>query len=260
MSTMPSLFVSHGSPMIMVQPSPSQDFFKDLGARLPRPKAIVSVTAHWTTAQPMINADSNPQTTHDFYGFPEELYMLSYPAPSDAGVADAVFEALKGKGIEAEITRDRGRDHGTWAPLKLIYPAADIPVLELSVQPRKSARWHYEMGQALAPLREDGILVMGSGAFTHNLRAADRHNIDAKPLDWVQAFTEWGRAQIKDGNWEALLDWETQAPFAQDNHPTPEHFLPLFVALGAAGGAPVSDHLFDGIENAAFAMDAWSFS
>ncbi|MCW8914848.1 MAG: dioxygenase [Magnetovibrio sp.] len=259
MSKQPSLFVSHGSPMIMVQQSASQAFLKSLGEKLPRPRAIISATAHWTTAHPMINADTNPQTVHDFHGFPQELYMLSYPAPSEPKLAQDMLRAFAKNGIEAQITTDRGRDHGTWVPLKLAYPNADIPVVELSVQPRKSARWHYELGKALAPLREDGVMIMGSGGFTHNLQAAER-KLDAEPLDWVVAFADWARDQIKTGNWDALMEWETGAPYAQENHPTPEHFLPLFVALGAGGDEPGSEHLFGAIENAAFGMDAFSFT
>ena len=229
MTRMPSLFVSHGSPMIVLGDDPHRAFLAGLAATLPRPAAILSVTAHWETADPRLNAAVRPGTLHDFGGFPAELYALDYPAPGLPALA-ARAAALLGA-----TTEDRpDRDHGTWVPLLLMYPQADIPVVELSVQPRGDARRHLEIGRALAPLRDEGVLILGSGSATHNLRDFFRPPAELPP-GYPAHFTDWLTQAVEAGDNEAVANW-MDAPFAARAHPSDEHFLPLAVAMGAGGG------------------------
>lgn len=239
MSRLPTAFVSHGSPMVLIEPGPSHDFLKRLADELPRPKAIVSVTAHWITHVPTLSTTAQPETLYDFGGFPDELYTLTYPAPGAPELAERAAQLLGQANIEFALKERRAFDHGTWVPLMLGYPQADIPVLELSVQPRENARWHFDLGLALAPLRDEGVLIVGSGSLTHNLMAMDRSG-HPEPLPWVMDFTTWVRSAIAEKRWDDLIDYENLAPHWHENHPTPEHFLPLFVALGAAAdtGSP----------------------
>lgn len=258
MSPMPSLFVSHGSPMIMIEPGASHDFLTTLGSLIPRPRAILSITAHWISTEPKVSRDPSPQTMHDFGGFPEQLYELSYPAPGAPDVAEQVTNALRAQGIDVEIIEQRGLDHGTWVPMKLAYPDANIPVVQMSVQPQRSAQWHFKLGQALSELRKEDVLVLGSGSMTHNLSAYFTEQHDTAPT-WVTEFVDWVYSATQDGRWEDLLNFEDLAPHAHQNHPTTEHFLPLFVALGAAAPNPVAQRLHNSIDQGVLAMDAYRF-
>lgn len=234
---MPVLFLSHGSPTLPFDPLRARTFLGSLGRELPRPRAILCCTAHWETPTPTLGAAEAPATIHDFYGFPAELYRLRYPAPGSPAVASRAAALLADAGLPAELDDARGLDHGTWVPLMLMYPDADVPVVQLSVQPAADAAAHVAVGRALAPLREEGVLIIGSGAATHNLREFGRHALDAPPPAWVTEFVAWLRERVAAADVAALVDWQRSAPHALRNHPTPEHLLPLFVALGAAGGA-----------------------
>lgn len=235
MPPMPTLFVSHGSPMVLLEPdSGLHRFLAGLGGALPRPAAVLSVTAHWETAEPMLGAAARPETIHDFYGFPDALYALDYPAPGAPAVAEAAAQALAGAGIGAAVDAVRGLDHGTWVPLKLMYPDADIPVAQLSVQPGRGGAWHLALGRALAPLRGQGVLVMGSGSAVHNLRLLRRSDPTAEP--WAVAFQDWLSAAVTEGRTDDLAAYRTLAPDAAKAHPTDEHLMGLLVAAGAGGG------------------------
>lgn len=234
---LPSLFVSHGAPTLYLEPQPTRTFFQELGPALPRPRAVVCVSAHWTTAAPKVTTAAAPQTIHDFYGFPEELFAVCYPAPGDPALAGRVIELLGQAGIEAAGDPDRGLDHGAWVPLGLMYPQADIAVVALSVQPGKSAADHAAMGRALAPLRREGVLVVASGNATHNLAEVRWEAEVSPPPAHVAAFDAWLKEAVLTGRDKALPDYLRQAPFALANHPTPEHLLPLFVAWGMGGRA-----------------------
>lgn len=234
---MPALFLSHGSPTLPFDPLEAREFLSSLGRTLPRPRAVLCCTAHWETAGALLSGVAAPDTIHDFYGFPPELYRLRYPAPGSPEVASRAAALLADAGLPVGVDRDRGLDHGTWVPLMLMYPDADVPVVQLSVQPALDAAAHVAIGRALAPLREEGVLVIGSGAATHNLREFGRHALDASPAEWVLAFVAWLRQRVAAADVEALVHWRERAPHASRNHPTPEHLLPLFVALGAAAGA-----------------------
>ena len=257
---LPSLFVSHGSPMLALTPSSARDFLAGLGGALPRPTAIVIASAHWETERPAVNAVAVNPTIHDFSGFPPALYALRYPAPGSAEVAARVASLLEAAGLDCEIDRARGLDHGAWVPLLLMYPGHDIPVVELSVQSRKGPPHHLHLGAALAPLRDEGVLVIGSGAFTHDLRRMrrqDRGSETAEPD--VAAFAAWMWDALEAGRVEDVLDYRRRAPFGAAQHPSEEHLLPLFVALGAGGVDAPARRLHASTNYGVLRMDAFAF-
>ena len=234
MTTFPSLFISHGAPDLVLTDLPASRFLRELGRRLGRPRAVVVASAHWTTAASVeVDASPHPATIHDFGGFAPELYAMRYPAPGDPALAAHIVEML-GKNRIVAKTSVRGLDHGMWVPLTLMFPEADLPVVGLSVQPRRDGRHHLAVGAALAGLRAEGVLVIGSGAATHNLGEL-QPGLSTAP-DWVAAFDDWVVARSEAGDADALADWR-RGPFADRNHPSPEHWLPLLVAMGAGGDA-----------------------
>ncbi len=257
---MPVLFISHGSPMLAVTDGPAHRFLRGLAGSLPRPEAVVVLSAHWETSQPAVGFAEAPETIHDFYGFEDRLYRLTYPAPGAPDVAQAVVAALCAAGLPAEADPARGLDHGAWVPLSLIWPGAGIPVVPVSIQPHRTAHWHLKLGAALAPLRKRGVMIIGSGAITHNLRALSRHDQDGPALDWVSRFTEWTAEQVTAGDSEALCRWVAH-PDALRNHPSPDHYLPLFAAIGAAEatGDAKGQRLHDSVTYGALAMDVFRF-
>lgn len=233
----PVLFLSHGSPMTAFGGDELNRSWVRLAQRLSRPAAILMVSAHWTTRLPVVSGARQPETIHDFGGFPAELYALRYPAPGNPALAQHIKQQLSDAGIATGIDASQGLDHGAWVPLRVLFPDADIPVLQLSVQPERCARHHYALGTALAPLARENVLIIGSGHLTHNLMDYMRPSGERPAAD-TRAFRDWVHARLLDGSAEAsdeLLDWQQAAPAARFAHPTPEHFLPLFVALGAAG-------------------------
>lgn len=238
----PSLFVSHGSPDLVLHPSRSLDFYRQLGKQLGTPSAVLAVSAHWLSTEPIVSTAAHPATIHDFGGFPAELYQMQYPAPGAPALAEKVKSLLTNAGFAAQTHPDRGLDHGAWMPLMMMYPDADIPVTQLSIQPRRDPAYHFQLGQALAPLRDENVLILASGSLTHNLGALTRDDFAAKPAYWAVAFDEWISQTIAQRNTEALLNYRQLAPFALENHPTDEHLLPLFVAAGAGGNQPTQLH------------------
>jgi len=258
MRALPTVFVSHGSPTTIIdKDSPARAFLSDLGERLGRPKAIVSVTAHWVTGTPKVGAAEHPETIHDFAGFPQELFEMQYPAPGDAELAGRVAQLLHEAGFDRRLDEGRGLDHGTWSPLKLMYPVADVPVVQMSVQ-RSDPRHHLALGVALSSLREEGILVLGSGSTTHNLGNFEYGSHDAMP--WAVAFENWLAQTVEANDWETLLDYRANAPYGERAHPSEEHFMPMFVALGAAGENAVPEILHQGIEHGSIGMSAFAFN
>ena len=252
MPALPSLFISHGSPMLAVDKNqPAHGFLRKLGDKLPQPEAILVISAHWETTAPHLTGAQHLDTIHDFYGFPEPLYKLCYPAPGNHALAKDTAELLQ---PPAGVDLVRGLDHGAWVPLLLMYPEHDIPVLQLSLQTPLGPAHHLKIGEALKPLRERGVLILASGGATHNLReyfhpGGDNH----KPYE---DFTAWLHDVLTRGDREALLGYRQRAPQAVRCHPTEEHFLPLFVALGAGGPkARRLHHSFD----RTLAMDAYIF-
>ncbi|WP_374309166.1 class III extradiol ring-cleavage dioxygenase [Dongia sp.] len=236
---MPVVFVSHGSPTLAFDDVPARDFLVRLGSKLPRPQAILCISAHWEAAIPSVTGSDAPSTIHDFYGFPQALYDLRYDAPGDPALAARVVKLLEDGGHNAMINSDRGLDHGVWSPLILTYPQSGIPVVQLSLVHHRSPADHVALGRLLAPLRDEGILILGSGGAVHNLRALDWNNRSGI-TEWAGAFDQWLTDHITAGDIAALSDYRAQAPHAGVAHPSEDHILPLFVALGAAAGAAPS--------------------
>lgn len=261
MTSLPTLFVSHGSPMLALQDSPARRFLQQLGESLPRPRAILAVSAHWQTAEgPAVSLAVHPQTIHDFGGFPRALFEINYPAPGAPETAARAAQLLEAAGLQVGRSMHRGLDHGAWVPLHVMYPDAHIPVAQLSIVHGASAAEHERLGLALAALRAEGVLVIGSGSLTHNLYEFRGQAIDAPAPQWVSDFAAWMKARLENGERDALLDYRRQAPFAVQNHPTDEHLLPLYVAMGAAGANAQAQQLHSSVEHGVLAMDAYAFS
>jgi len=257
---LPTLFLSHGAPTLPLVDAPARDFLKHLAASLPRPKAILVASAHWETAAPQVNAVTTNETIYDFSGFPHALYDLKYPAPGDAERADHICDLLAVAGLPSSIDRRRGLDHGAWVPLLLAYPDADIPVLQLSVQSHLGPAHHVALGAALAKLRAEEVLVIGSGSFTHDLRRFRGQAMDAPATTDVIEFSDWMDAALTQGRRADLLTYRTKAPHAAMEHPTEEHLLPLYVAMGAAGPAAKATRLHQSAMYSILRMDAYAFA
>ncbi|MCE5232495.1 MAG: class III extradiol ring-cleavage dioxygenase [Mizugakiibacter sp.] len=252
---MPALFVSHGAPTLALDDSPAGRFLDALGGELPRPTALIVASAHFGARQATVGAHAQPPTVHDFHGFPPPLYALRYPAPGAPTLAAHAADLLRAAGFDTRIDAHAGIDHGVWVPLRRMYPDAEIPVVPLAVNPGADAAWHFRLGAALAPLRREGVLVIGSGGFVHNLHALDWHG-RATPR-WAGAFADWLDARLLAGDRAAAQDWLHQAPQPLQAHPTPEHLWPLFVAWGAGGGAARALHR--SWEFGSLAMHAYAF-
>lgn len=257
---LPTLFLSHGAPNVALHDLPARRFFDGLAASLPRPRAILVASAHYAANVPSVTAGTAPRTIHDFHGFEPELYDLRYPAPGDPALAARVLQLVQSElGLRGSADHAWGFDHGAWSPLLRIYPAADVPLVVLSFKPDGDAAWHYRLGHALRGLREDGVLVIGSGSMTHNLgRLAMPMTRDAE-APWVRGFLDWMEDGLARGDTAALCDYRRVAPHARDCHPTEEHLLPLFVALGAAGDDWRASNLHRSITFGTLSMDAWRF-
>jgi 4,5-DOPA dioxygenase extradiol len=232
------LFIGHGSPMNVLGGNPYAEHLARLGRELPRPKAIVAISAHWVTERPMVLEATHPKTIHDFYGFPPELYEITYPAPGAADLVPRITDLLAGFGARPAL--DWGLDHGTWAVLRHMYPQADIPVLQVSLGAGLSLHEHMAAGAALLPLRREGVLIIGSGNITHNLREIDRAPA-ARPMAWAVDFDQRVAIALRSGDTESLTDTGRFGPALwRRAHPTLEHFVPLLYALGASGEDPVT--------------------
>jgi 4,5-DOPA dioxygenase extradiol len=257
--SMPSLFLSHGSPTLPLTDTPARSFLSEFSGTLARPKAILVVSAHWETSVPTVSAVDRNDTIHDFRGFPQALYELRYPAPGSPAVAARTAELLRASGMDCRIDQSRGLDHGAWVPLLLMYPHADIPVLQLSLQPHLGTGHHLLMGRALAPLRQEGVLLIGSGSLTHDLSEFRGHGPNDPAPDWVNAFADWFHSALTTERTDDLLDYRRQAPFATKNHPSEEHLLPLYVALGAAGENARAERLHASATYSVLRMDVYAF-
>jgi 4,5-DOPA dioxygenase extradiol len=244
--------------MLAVEDSPTGQFLDHLGSLLPKPSAVIVASAHFVHARPTLTSAPEPATLHDFGGFPEALYRIRYPASGAPELAADVARRIDAAGFKARIDDHHGLDHGVWVPLRRMYPASDIPVVALSVNPAQSAAWHYRLGRALAPLRDEGVLIVGSGGFSHNLRALDWQHAQAPAYPWVTAFTDPLRAALLAGDATRALDW-TSLPHATQNHPTTEHLYPLYVALGAGGEGAKGRLLHRDVEMGGLALDAFAF-
>jgi 4,5-DOPA dioxygenase extradiol len=254
MTALPSLFLSHGAPNIILYDSDTRDFWRELGGKMPRPAAVLIMSAHFTTERPVFEKGAHPGMIYDFGGFEPELYQMAYPAPGAPALAEKAARLAQEAGLAPMISDGRGYDHGSWVPLKVLFPEADIPVAALSTQPRLDGAHHIALGRALAPLREEGVLIVGSGGATHNLRAF--FGGEDTP-DWAETFNEWLCERIEAGDADSIAEWQ-KGPDALRNHPTPEHFLPLPFAFGAGGPQARGKRLHKAMVGP-ISLDAYSF-
>ena len=267
MSThLPPIFLSHGSPMTSVEPGPAGVFWQALAPALQavaqRPKAILAISAHSLMREPVLMAAARHSTVHDFSGFPEALYRLRYDAPGATSLAPRVASLVQAAGLPVHVSPEGGLDHGIWVPLRFAWPDADVPVLPLAFPPDWSPAQLYALGQALAPLTDEGVLVLGTGSITHNLRLVFGRGgmppLDTPEIAESAAFRLWFASRSAAADTPALLDYRRQAPNAALMHPTDEHLLPFFVAAGAAGAGP-GVRLHDSLTYGCLGMDAYAF-
>ncbi|VVP41110.1 4,5-DOPA dioxygenase extradiol [Pseudomonas fluorescens] len=252
----PSLYISHGSPMLALEPGASGPALARLAAEWPKPKAIVIVSAHWESNELLVSGNPQPDTWHDFGGFPQALFEVQYPAPGDPHMAAEVADRLEHAGLPARIDPKRPFDHGVWVPLSLMYPQADIPIVQVSLPTHGGPALQTRVGQALAGLRELGVLLVGSGSITHNLRELDWHAGPERVEPWAREFRDWMVEKLEAQDEVALHDYRRQAPNAVRNHPSDEHLLPLYFARGAGGTFSVSHA---GFTLGALGMDIYRF-
>ena len=227
--TMPVIFLGHGNPMNALQINDYTKAWAHIGTEVPRPKAVLSISAHWYIPQTAVTAMSAPRTIHDFGGFPQDLYNITYPAPGDPALANRIRALLSPHSVD--LDEQWGLDHGTWSVLCHIYPKADVPVVQLSIDLTKPAAFHYEIGKMLAPLREEGFLIIGSGNLVHNLRAYDWSRRLAEPFDWAVRFEERVRELLLAADDNPLINYRTLGNDAMLSIPTPDHYLPLLYVI-----------------------------
>ncbi|MFZ6048523.1 DODA-type extradiol aromatic ring-opening family dioxygenase [Pseudomonas sp. CR3202] len=253
---LPSLYISHGSPMLALEPGASGPALKALADALPRPRAILVVSAHWESDRLLLSGGARPETWHDFYGFPPPLYAVQYPAPGAPELAEEIAGLLTEAGLPAGVDPERPFDHGTWVPLSLMYPQADIPVVQLSLPSRLGPAFQTRVGRALAGLRQRGILLIGSGSITHNLGELDWRAGPDVVTPWAQEFRDWIVERLETDDEAALHDYRHLAPHAIRNHPRDEHLLPLYFARGAGGRFGL---VHSGFTLGALGMDIYRF-
>jgi 4,5-DOPA dioxygenase extradiol len=245
------IFVGHGNPMYAIVPNRFADAWAVLGTELPVPRAVLSVSAHWYVAGLAVTTMAQPRTIHDFGGFPPELFEVSYPAPGDPGLAHQIRSMLAPLEVGADASW--GLDHGSWSVLRHLYPQADVPVVQLSIDARREPAFHAEIGRRLAPLRDEGVLIMGSGNVAHNLHMA-QFGPDVQPFDWAVRFEAEVRSRIDAGDDASLVDYVDLGEDARLAIPTPDHYYPLLYALGARHPDDVARFPVEGIDGASLSM------
>ena len=250
-TTMPALFLGYGNPMLAIEPNHFADSWRQLGQQLPRPRAILMISAHWYTRGTGITAMAQPRTIHDFGGFPQALFEVQYPAPGDPQLAQQVQQSLAP--LPVALDQGWGLDHGCWALLKHMYPQADIPVLQLSIDATQPPAFHYQLGQQLAALRQQGVLLIGSGNVVHNLGMVEFAD-HVPPLPWAVEYELWAKSQIQQGKHAPLIDYLNSHPAARLASPSPDHYLPLLYILGAQLPGDEVSFPIEGIDLAAISM------
>jgi len=255
---MPVLFIGHGSPMNAIEKNKFTETLAALGKRIPKPKAILCVSAHWLTEGSFVTAMETPRTIHDFYGFPKALFEVQYPAPGDVTLADKVCSMISDPKVKPDY-KEWGLDHGTWSVLKHMYPDADISVVQLSIDGRKSPEYHFELGKKLRSLREEGVLILGSGNIVHNLR---RLNWDqaAPPFDWAIEFDGWVKEKLLSGEKELLVTDSMKTEAGKLSIPTEDHYQPLYYVLGASEDNDRLKFEYEGIDLGSISMRSFSYS
>ena len=246
---MPAIFFGHGNPMNALQTNAWTEAWNAIGRNVPRPKAILCVSAHWYAPGTLVTAVEKPRTIHDFGGFPRPLFEVQYPAPGDLELCHRVQE-LAGAGFDDEW----GLDHGTWSVLVHVFPDADVPVVQLSIDETQPAQFHYDLGRKLAPLREEGVLVIGSGNLIHNLHAYGWGRHVPEPYDWAVRFEKKAREWMSGGEHQPLIDYETLGRDAMLAAPTPDHYLPLLYVLGAQQPGDAVSFPVEGVDGGSVSM------
>jgi 4,5-DOPA dioxygenase extradiol len=253
---MPAVFIGHGSPMNAIEENSYTRSLNKLGSDIPRPEAVLFVSAHWLTKGTYVCCLQRPETIHDFYGFPRELYQVSYPAPGAPSLAKKLSELSQGS-MRCDLAW--GLDHASWAVLRHIYPKADVPVFELSLEyfpgtfDEKPVRYHYELAQRLAKIRDQGVLVLGSGNAVHNLRIIDFENADAVLYEWAMAFDDELRDHLLSGRDDPLIDYRSM-PGGDQAVPTLDHYLPMIYALGMKQPGETTEFIHEGFQNMSISM------
>lgn len=260
-----SYFVGHGAPTLPLQDIPAREFLRGLGRRIDaahgRPPAVLCVSAHWETATPAVSIAARPETIHDFYGFPDELYRVQYAASGAPDMAERAARALESAGFACRRDPAQGLDHGAWVPLSLMWPDADVAVAQIAIQPQLGPAHHVALGRALAPLAAEGVLILASGGAVHNLREIFRPgDVVTETPGWARAFDDWLADRLAHGDEAALTDYRRQAPSAARAHPRDEHLIPLFVALGAAGPGARGAAIHRSFDFGSLSMAAYRFT
>lgn len=262
---LPSLYLSHGSPMMALEPGVAGEFLKRLGqtidAAFGRPEAVLVVSPHTATRTPYLLGAAQHDTIHDFGGFPQALYEIRYDAPGSPAVAERAALLMRQRDLDVQLTPEGGLDHGIWTLLRYMWPGADMPVVPLSLVPSRTPAEQWRIGEALAPLAREGVLVVGSGSMTHNLRLfmTSRPALDTPETPETAAFRGWVAERSAARDWDALLDYRRQAPAAVSMHPTDEHWLPFYIAAGTGGREPQPRRIHDSVSHAVLAMDGYAF-
>ncbi len=258
MTRLPSIFVSHGAPTFALEPGRAGELLAALGRSLGKPRGVLVLSPHWMTEQLTLGLSSRPKTIHDFGGFPTELYRLQYAAPGAPDIAREAAQLLGAAGESAAFDPDRGLDHGVWVPLRYMFPRADVPIVPLSMPVTLDARRAWKLGRGLAPLADTGILIVGSGSLTHNLY---EFRLQGSPGDaqYAKEFVSWARDALRRGDRSALVDYLSVAPHARRAHPTPDHYLPLPFAAGAAGNDAHPETLEGGMTYGILSMESYVF-
>lgn len=252
MSRMPALFFGHGNPMNAIQHNEYTEGWSAIGKAIPRPKAILAVSAHWYPPATLVTANERPRTIHDFGGFPRELFDVQYPAPGDPALARRVQELLRP--VDVSLDEGWGLDHGTWSVLCHVFPEADVPIVQLSIDETQPARFHYDVGRRLAPLREEGVLVVGSGNLVHNLHTYGWGRHVPEPYDWAVRFETRARELMLERNHEPLIEYEQLGRDATLSAPTPDHYLPLLYVLGIQQEDESASFPVEGVDGGSVSM------
>ena len=259
MQTQPSLFISHGSPMMAIQESKTALFLKKLGRSLHKPSAIIIFSAHFDLTQDIvITAGEKPETIHDFFGFPAQLYNINYPALGSPSLAKKIAQRFRDNGLTVTLDKQRGWDHGVWVPLKLMFPEANIPIVQISINSHLGARRNYQYGQLIASFKQENILVIGSGNISHNLQELFNSTPTKNRSTMIKMFIDWINDKLSAKDIDSLLNYINEAPYVLFNHPSQEHFLPFMAALGS-GDIKQAKQIHQDIENEVLAMDAYRF-
>lgn len=248
---MPVIFLGHGSPMNAIADNDVTKTFAKLGTSIPKPKVILMISAHWMTDHLSLTHNAHPKTIHDFGGFPKELYSIQYPAPGLPKFAEEMQAQFKDLNIT--LDEQRGLDHGTWSVLKHVYPKADIPVVQLSLNMKETYEYHFDIGKKLRPLREQNVLIMGSGNMVHNLRTIEWDE-DAKALPWASKYDQWLKEKINARDFQSLISHARDSEEGKLSIPTPDHYFPLLYILGASEKEDSIEYIFEGMQNASISM------